>query len=135
MNAERRRQEREAGGDHRIGQASSAVANVTAEAGWLLASSVIMGASVPGAVSLVLGRLLELVPPDAAARRAAWGVATIAFAIGQAGAAYGFSYMFAATDGDYPLLFAIAATALVFALLLDIMSGRRRSSGSGNHSA
>src|SRR3546814_2972820 len=57
-------------------------------------------------------------------RTAAWGIATTAFALGQAGAAYGFSFLFATTDGAYPLLFALGAGALLFALALDLWAGR-----------
>jgi hypothetical protein len=53
-------------------------------------------------------------------RRRAWTVCTIAFAIGQAAAAYGFSYLFAKTGGAYVMLFVIGAGAFALALLIDV---------------
>ena len=64
--------------------------------GWLIVSSVLIGAFVPGVVPLVLGRVQELAAPDA--RTAAWGRATTAFAIGLTAAGYGFSFVYARTD-------------------------------------
>lgn len=93
---------------------------VTAGTGWLVASSLVAGLFVPGVVPLVLGRVQELASPEGHDRTAAWGVATTAFALGQAGAAYGFSFLFATTDGAYPLLFALGAGALLLALALDL---------------
>ena len=46
-------------------------------------------------------------------------VATAAFALGQAAAAYGFSYLFV-LDGNYTLLFALGAAAIVTALVIDV---------------
>jgi len=51
---------------------------------------------------------------------------TIAFALGQAVAAYGFSALFARTAGSYPLLFAVGATALLLALAIDLAAATRR---------
>ena len=76
---------------------------------------------VPGVVPLVLGRVHELVPDDADQRRKAWGQCTIAFALGQAAAAYGFSYVFAQTGGAYRVLFAAGAAALACALVIDLL--------------
>ncbi len=83
-------------------------------------SSLVVGAFVPGVVVLVLGRLNELVAPEN--RRVAWGWATTAFALGQAGAAYGFSFLFA-TGSAYAVLFLLGAGAFVFALLIDLGAG------------
>jgi predicted MFS family arabinose efflux permease len=85
----------------------------------LVASVVILGASVPGVVPLAVGRVHELVHAEPQRRRA-WTVCTIAFAIGQAAAAYGFSYLFAKTGGAYVLLFVISAGAFALALLIDV---------------
>jgi predicted MFS family arabinose efflux permease len=85
----------------------------------LLASSAVVGAFVPGVVPLALGRVQELVP-DEQARKAAWSRCTAAFALGQAGAAYAFSYAFAQTGGEYGLLFAAGAGALLLALVIDL---------------
>jgi MFS family permease len=67
------------------------------------ASSLIIGAFVPGIVPLVLGRTHELIPAGGSARQAAWSGATTAFALGQATGAYGLSFLFAraaATTGS-----------------------------------
>jgi hypothetical protein len=89
----------------------------------LAISSAIVGAFVPGVVPLVLGRVHDLVPPDGEARQAAWGLATTAFAFGQSGAAYGFSFLFARTGG-HAQLFQLEAAALVVALVIDLVVGR-----------
>jgi predicted MFS family arabinose efflux permease len=94
----------------------------------LVVSSLIVGAFVPGTVSIVLGRVLELTATNGHARKAAWSTATTAFAVGQAVAAYGYSYVFAITGGGYRLLFALGAGAMVLALALDlaVAAGARR---------
>ena len=86
----------------------------------LLVSSAVVGAFVPGVVPLTLGRVHELVP-DEQGRKAAWSRCTAAFALGQAGAAYAFSYVFARTGGEYALLFAAGAGALLLALVIDLV--------------
>lgn len=88
----------------------------------LTISSLIAGALVPGIVPLVLGRARELVPGDRDAQTAAWSLATTAFALGQAVAAYGFSYLFE-QGSDYETLFALAAGAASLALVLDVLAG------------
>jgi predicted MFS family arabinose efflux permease len=88
---------------------------------WLGLSSVVGGATVPGVVPLVLGRVRELVGPESAAR--CWSLATTAFAIGQALAAYGLSFVFA-EGGSYGLLFALGSAAPLLALVLDLTLGR-----------
>jgi predicted MFS family arabinose efflux permease len=91
----------------------------------LVVSSLVAGAFVPGIVSLVLGRIGELMPGDAFSQALAWSATTTAFALGQAAAAYGFSFLFAAGSG-YRVLFAIGAAALAVALLIDLAVGRAR---------
>jgi len=95
---------------------------VVTSSGWLIASSIVVGASVPGVVPLALGRVHELTH-DNEAQAAAWRSATIAFAVGQASAAYAYSYLFAQT-GSYVTLYAIAAGALMLALATDVAVGR-----------
>jgi predicted MFS family arabinose efflux permease len=90
---------------------------------WLMMSSFVIGAFTPGIVPLVLGRVREIIPYQAKMQQMAWSRATLAFALCQAAAAYGFSYIFARTEGAYPLLFAMAATALVLALAVDLGTG------------
>lgn len=90
----------------------------------LALSSIVVGAFVPGIVPLVLGRVHELVPSERHGRTAAWSLATTAFALGQAGAAYGFSFLFNHT-GSHVLLFGLGATALVLALTADLVVAAR----------
>ena len=94
----------------------------------LALSSIVVGACVPGVVPLALGRVHELVPHDGEMQRRAWVWCTVAFALGQAAAAYGFSALFALTGGHYPLLFALGAAAFVVALAIDLAAAgvRRR---------
>jgi MFS family permease len=54
----------------------------------VIASSLVIGAFVPGIVPIALARLHELLP-HAPARQRAWSIATVAWALGQSGAAYG----------------------------------------------
>ena len=89
----------------------------------LIVSSLVAGAFVPGIVPLVLGRVLELAPADRPAREAAWSRATAAFALGQAVAAYGLSFLFARAGDGYATLFGLGAAALVLALAIDIAAG------------
>ena len=88
-------------------------------------SSLVAGASVPGVVPLVLGRVRELVGSEAEAARG-WSLATTGFAIGQALAAYGFSFIFA-QGADYGVVFALGSAALLLGLALDLAV--RRSGG------
>jgi MFS family permease len=86
----------------------------------LTLSSLIVGASTPGAVPLALGRVHELVP-DAAGRQAAWSISATAYAIGQAVAAYGLSFFFAWNIG-YAGLFESAAAVLAAGLAIDLVT-------------
>ncbi|WP_348644830.1 YbfB/YjiJ family MFS transporter, partial [Methylobacterium sp. WL116] len=87
---------------------------------WLILSSVAVGAFVTGTVPLMLGRIGELLPGEPERQKAAWSVATVAFALFQAGAAYGLSFVFAHTAGNYTLLFALGTAAMVLALAIDL---------------
>lgn len=86
-------------------------------------SSLVVGAFVPGIVAITIGRTRELIPHDPSGQAAAWSHCTTAFAVGQAIAGYGFSYVFARTQGDYPVLFGLGAAALSVALAIDIAAG------------
>jgi predicted MFS family arabinose efflux permease len=92
---------------------------LTSQPAALVLSVVILGASVPGVVPLAVGRVHELVNVEAQRRRA-WTICTVAFAIGQAVAAYGFSYLFEKTGGAHVWLFAIGAGAFALALVIDL---------------
>ncbi len=88
----------------------------------LVLSSVVVGAFVPGIVVLVLGRVRELLIHYPAEHKTAWGVATTSFAILQAVAAYGMSYLFVSSGDGYRMLFALGATAMVLALAVDLIA-------------
>lgn len=90
---------------------------------WLIASSVIVGAFVTGTVPLILGRIGELLPHHPAQQKAAWSIATICFALCQAASAYGFSFLFEWSGGNYRLLFLIGTAAMVAALAIDVIAG------------
>jgi predicted MFS family arabinose efflux permease len=87
---------------------------------WLILSSVVMGSFVTGTVPLVLGRITELLPQRVEQQKAAWSFATVGFAVMQAGAAYGLSFVFARNGGDYRPLFLIGSAAMIAALALDL---------------
>ncbi|HEX3500483.1 MAG TPA: YbfB/YjiJ family MFS transporter [Stellaceae bacterium] len=91
----------------------------------LIVSSFVVGAFTPGIVPLVLGRVHELA--DASDHKIGWSIATTAFALGQAAAAYGCAALFAAT-GDYGLLFMLGSAALLLALAIDLVAARREPS-------
>lgn len=91
----------------------------------LTLSAVVMGAFTPGMPTLVLGRLTEIASQGD--QHGAWGLATTAFAIAQAGCAYGMSWLFAQSHG-YGTLFAVGAAALTTALAVSLLPvGMRRS--------
>jgi MFS family permease len=88
---------------------------------WLMVSGFLVGGLMLGIVGLVLGRIHELIHDEATQGRA-WGYATTAFAIGQAIAAYGYTYLYDVTE-SYALLFGLGAVAITAALALDVAAG------------
>jgi predicted MFS family arabinose efflux permease len=92
-------------------------------------SSLVVGALAPGIVPLALGRIHELIG-DAVGRQAAWRRSTVAFALGQAVAGYGFSFLLAEGVG-YPMVFLLAAGALIAALTLDLALSAHLPGGRG----
>ncbi len=94
----------------------------------LIVSSFIVGAFTPGIVPLVLGRIHELVPHDVSVQKAAWSASTTSFALLQAAAAYGLTFVFA-QSGDYHLLFMIGTGAVLLALSVDFAVGAFASRG------
>jgi predicted MFS family arabinose efflux permease len=96
---------------------------LTTASPWLIVSSLVIGAFVPGMVPLTLGRVHELAPPDTQSRAAAWSRATMAFALGQAVGGYGLSFVYART-GDYATLFTLGAAAVGLALVIDTTAAR-----------
>jgi predicted MFS family arabinose efflux permease len=104
-------------------QAAAVLIPVLTDAAAALAvSTLIVGVIVLGVVPLVLGRVHEVVPHDPDAQRAAWSLATVAFALGQAGAGYGFSLLY--SYSGYALLFEFAAGACLVALAIDLAAPR-----------
>lgn len=91
--------------------------------GGLIVSSAVVGAFTPGIVPLVLGRVQELLAHHPSMQKAAWSRATTAFAVFQAGAAYGMSWLLSYSGGHYAFLFAVGGGALVLALLADLVAG------------
>jgi len=92
---------------------------------WVLAlSTVILGIFTPGVVPLALGRIHELVPHDHTEQRASWSRATTAFALFQALAGYGYSYLFSHSHNNYALIFACGAVALAGAFVADLIASR-----------
>ena len=83
---------------------------------------VIVGGFTPGIVPLVLGRIHELLPHSSSSQRAAWAQATTMFALFQAAGAYGLSYLFERTGGNYTVLFVIGASAVAAALAMDLIT-------------
>jgi MFS family permease len=86
-------------------------------------SSFVMGAFIPGIAPITLGRLRELYVGNPRRQQRAWGQATIAFALMQAVAGYGFSWVYAISL-DYRLLFGGAAAALLLGLGIDVALAR-----------
>ena len=91
---------------------------------WLGVSAFGAGALTIGIVALVLGRLGDFLD-DPGARQRAWATATVAFSVGQALAAYGYSWLLAKFHG-FPMIFLIAALAMIVALAIDLVMGRTR---------
>src|SRR5258706_3047665 len=96
----------------------------------MISSAVVVGGYTSGIVPLVIGRIHEVLPHDTSSQRAAWAQATTTFALFQAAGAYGLSYLFERTGGDYAVLFAIGAGAVVISLAIDLVTaliiGRER---------
>ncbi|MFC3637392.1 YbfB/YjiJ family MFS transporter [Camelimonas fluminis] len=90
---------------------------VSADPFLLAASSILIGAFVPGVAVLTMGRLREVAPADRIPD--GWRIATVGFAVGQAAAGYIFSWVFARTH-DYPLLFGVGAGIIVLALAVEL---------------
>ncbi len=89
------------------------------------AAALLIGSFPPGIVPLALARVHQLV--DGHDRQnATWSRATVSFASFQAIAGYAYSALFAATDGHYGVLFAVAAGAVLLALLVDLLLKERQ---------
>lgn len=95
-----------------------AALTVSGSALLLAGSALVVGATVPAVSAVALGRVHELAGGDPRTRQSGWSRATIAWAVGQAAAAYAFSFVYART-GQYGVLFGVAAAALASAFLID----------------
>ncbi|SAL71774.1 MFS transporter [Caballeronia choica] len=117
------------GAAYRIGLALQAVAvailALSGDPVMLAIATLILGIFTPGIVTLVLGRIHELVPHDHVEQRAAWSRATTAFALFQALGGYGYSFLFSHSHNDYALIFWCGAAALGIAFIADVLTGRR----------
>ncbi|MDE1180142.1 YbfB/YjiJ family MFS transporter [Paraburkholderia sp.] len=113
---------------YRIGLALQALAVATlalsGNAVLIGVATVVLGIFTPGIVTLVLGRIQELVPHDHHEQRASWSRATTAFALFQALGGYGYSYLFSHSHNDYALIFLCGATALTIAFVADLIVRR-----------
>jgi len=89
----------------------------------LMASAFLVGGLTTGGVALVLGRVRELTGGQSEPQVAAWSIATVSFAVGQAASAYFYSFLFAEI-GSYGLLFAFGAALAALAFAIDIASSR-----------
>ncbi|MEA1647458.1 YbfB/YjiJ family MFS transporter [Nitrospirillum sp. BR 11164] len=85
----------------------------------IVVATVVLGIFTAGIVPLVLGRIRELLPHSHKRQQAAWSRATTAFALFQALAGYGYSYLFNHSGQNYALIFVCGAVALVVALVAD----------------
>ncbi|MBI3443882.1 MAG: YbfB/YjiJ family MFS transporter [Magnetospirillum sp.] len=101
--------------------ATIALAAFTGDIVWLAVSGLVIGSFTPGIVPVVLGRIRELLPHDPQAQRAAWSRTTAAFALGQAGGAYGLSWLFA-DQGSYPILYTVGAAIMGLALIVELLT-------------
>ena len=106
-------------------QIAAAVALVLAHhVAGLLAITFVLGTYPPGIPPLTLGRIRHTLPHDPSAQSASWSRATTVFALFQALAAYGYSWLFAAAGGDHRVLMLVGAAALGLALLSDLLLAR-----------
>ena len=89
---------------------------------FLAAASFLAGLGMPGLVAAFLLRSQQISRGNVDAHRALWGATTAAFAVGQAIAAFGTSFLldrFGEGGLGYPLLFAAGSASLAAAFLLD----------------
>ncbi|TCR89794.1 YbfB/YjiJ family MFS transporter [Rhizobium sp. BK376] len=100
-----------------------AAALLAASGNWIVIgiATVIFGVCTPGIVPLALGRIHEILPHSHVEQRAAWSKATTGFALFQALAGYGYSYLFIHTGQNYAIIFLCGTAALVLALLGDAL--------------
>jgi hypothetical protein len=82
-------------------------------------------AFTPGIVPRVPGRVNERLAHHPSAVKTAWIRATTSFAVMQALAAYGLSFVFATSGRGYAVLLAIGVAVLALALAVDLLASLR----------
>lgn len=110
-------------GAQAVAGAIAAVGFVGAPA--LMVSAVRVGAFTPGIVPLAPGRVNEPLAHRPSAVKDARSRATTRFAVMQAVAAYGLSFVFSRSGGHYLVLFVIGAAVRVRALVVDLFATLR----------
>jgi MFS family permease len=88
----------------------------------LTLSAMMAGGLMIGLGSSTSGRTREIVGPTA--HTAAWALQTVAFAVVQAAAAYGFTALLAST-GSHTLVFALAGAVMAAGLAMELATARR----------
>lgn len=95
---------------------------IVSHGGWSLAmSSILVGSMAMGVVTLMAGRVSELVPLSG--QKQAWSWMTTGFSIVYAAGAWGLSLLFARSH-SYSIIFGIGAAALIVGALLESASSR-----------
>lgn len=84
----------------------------------LLAATFVIGTFPPGIVPVYLGAIRQALPGNVPAQNAVWSRATTVFALTQAMAGYGSSWLLNASGGQHRILFVLSAGALVLTVLL-----------------
>lgn len=89
----------------------------------LYTSAFIVGATVPGVVPLIAGLIHELTRNNRSQNKTAWSLSTVAFAVGQAIAAYVYAAMYAGLL-EYILVFQTATAIALAALIINLLSSQ-----------
>lgn len=85
----------------------------------LLLSATVVGCFATGIVPVILARVREILR-HAPYEQRAWSYCTMAFGLGQALGAYGFSYIYSRSNGGYATLFALGAVLPLIGIALGI---------------
>jgi predicted MFS family arabinose efflux permease len=87
----------------------------------LILATLVIGSFPPGVPPITLARLHRILPGDAHGQNIVWSKATTVFALTQALAGYGYSYLFAHSNGDHRLLMGVGGAALALIILTDVV--------------
>ena len=85
----------------------------------LMLATLVVGSYPPGVPPITLARVHRILPGDAHGQNIVWSKATTVFALTQALAGYGYSYLFAQSGGDHRILMGVGAAALGIIILSD----------------